>query len=56
MLFRSGEAHVVGACKVHRMKSLKDEMYQGTLNWEGIEVFCVLTPKEVEQWDLEVTD
>lgn len=51
-----GEAHIVGAYKVQRMKSLKEEVYQGTLNWEGIEIFCVLTPKEVEQWNLEVTD
>lgn len=51
-----GEAHVVGACKVQLMKSLEKEMYRGTLNWEGIEMFCVLTPKEVEQWNLEVTD
>lgn len=51
-----GEAHVVGACKVQLMRSLKDEMYEGTLNWEGIEIFCVLTPKEVEQWSLEVID
>ena len=51
-----GEAHIVGACKVQLMKSLKEEVYQGTLNWEGIEIFCVLTPKEVEQWNLEVTD
>ena len=51
-----GEAHVVGACKVQPMKSPEKEMYRGTLNWEGIEIFCVLTPKEVEQWNLEVTD
>ena len=51
-----GEAHVVGAYKVQLMKGLKEEMYRGTLNWEGIEIFCVLTPKEVEQWNLEVTD
>lgn len=51
-----GEAHVVGACKVQLMKSLEKEMYRGTLNWDGIEIFCVLTPKEVEQWNLEVTD
>ena len=51
-----GEAHIVGACKVHLMKSLKEEVYQGTLNWDGIEIFCILTPKEVEQWNLEVTD
>ncbi len=51
-----GEAHIVGACKVQLMKSLKEEVYQGTLNWEGIEIFCVLTPKEVEQWNLKVTD
>ena len=49
-----GEVHIVGAYKVQRMKSLKEEVYQGTLNWEGIEIFCVLTPKEVEQWNLEV--
>ena len=51
-----GEAHIVGACKVQLMKSLKEEVYQGTLNWDGIEIFCILTPKEVEQWNLEVTD
>lgn len=51
-----GEAHVVGACKVQLTKGLKEEVYRGTLNWEGIEIFCVLTPKEVEQWNLEVTD
>ena len=51
-----GEVHIVGACKVQLMKGLKEEVYQGTLNWEGIEIFCVLTPKEVEQWNLEVTD
>ena len=51
-----GEAHIVGACKVQLMKSLEKEMYQGTLNWEGVEIFCILTPKEVEQWNLEVTD
>ena len=51
-----GEAHIVGACKVQLMKSLKEEVYRGTLNWEGVEIFCVLTPKEVEQWNLEVTD
>ena len=51
-----GEAHIVGACKVQLMKSLKEEVYRGTLNWEGIEIFCVLTPKEVEQWNLEVAD
>lgn len=51
-----GEAHIVGACKVQLMTGLKEEMYRGTLNWEGIEIFCVLTPKEVEQWNLEVTD
>lgn len=51
-----GEAHIVGACKVQLMKSLKEEVYRGTLNWEGIEIFCVMTPKEVEQWNLEVTD
>ena len=51
-----GEVHIVGACKVQLMGSLKEEVYQGTLNWEGIEIFCVLTPKEVEQWNLEVTD
>ena len=51
-----GEAHVVGACKVQLMEGLKEERYRGALNWEGIEIFCVLTPKEVEQWNLEVTD
>ena len=51
-----GEAHIVGACKVQLMEGLKEEMYRGVLNWEGIEIFCVLTPKEVEQWNLEVTD
>ena len=51
-----GEVHIVGACKVQLMKSLKEEVYRGTLNWEGIEIFCILTPKEVEQWNLEVTD
>lgn len=51
-----GEAHIVGACKVQLMTGLKEEVYQGTLNWEGVEIFCVLTPKEVEQWNLEVTD
>ena len=51
-----GEAHIVGACKVQLMGSLKEEVYRGTLNWEGVEIFCVLTPKEVEQWNLEVAD
>ena len=51
-----GEAHIVGACKAQLMKGLKEEVYRGTLNWEGIEIFCILTPKEVEQWNLEVTD
>ena len=51
-----GEVHIVGVCKVQLMEGLKEEVYRGTLNWDGIEIFCVLTPKEVEQWNLEVAD